>query len=185
MQAGRLHHKSIVMEPNQLGFTLILSAVLVALAVYFGRQQVLTLRALGSLGAVNRDERHYLRSQAYRRLVCSVLMVAIAGLLIGWLFIQAQHEELQKELRIAQAENPEAMPTEEHRNFANWFRVYLSTALLVLLLLLVLATMDFWATARYGLTQHRKLLADRKAMFDEEMNRKRQERNGQQGGHKV
>ena len=60
--------------------------------------------------------------------------------------------------------------------------LYLSGGLFVLLMLLVLATMDFWATARYGLSQHRKLQADHRAMLKKEVDKHRQERNGQHKG---
>jgi ABC-type uncharacterized transport system fused permease/ATPase subunit len=168
------------MNPDQLGFTLVLVAVLLGLAVYFGRQQLRTLRGLKSPDSLPAEDRRYLRSQAYRRLFCSALMVAIAGLLIGWLFLEAEHRELQKALRAAQEVDPGAVPTQEQRDFAHLFWLYLSAALLVLLILLVLATMDFWATARYGLSQRRKLQADHRAILEEQLARRRQERNGQQ-----
>ena len=41
-----------------------------------------------------------------------------------------------------------------------------------------LAALDFWATRRYGLHQHRKIIADRRAMIEREVSRLRQERNG-------
>jgi hypothetical protein len=172
------------MNPDHLGFTLVLVAVLLGLAGYFGRQQLRTLRGLKSPDVpdvVGADDRGYLRSRAYRRLVCSVLMVAIAGLLIGWLFLESEHRELEKQFHAAQAVDPAARPSQEHEDFFRLFWVYLSAALMVLLLLLVLATMDFWATARYGLNQHRKLQADRRAMLQDQMTRRRQERNGQGG----
>ena len=87
------------MSSDQLGFTLVLVAVLLGLAGYFGWQQVRTLRGLKAPERVDADNRFYLRSQAYRRLFCSLLMVAIAGLLVGWLFLDAQDRELQGELR--------------------------------------------------------------------------------------
>jgi hypothetical protein len=169
------------MNPDQLGFTLVLVAILVGLAVYFGRQQLRTLRNLRSPDAAGADERGYLRSRAYRRMVCSVLMVAIAGLLIGWLFLESEQRELQKQLAAAQTVDPSARPSQEHEDFIRLFWAYLCAALLVLLLLLVLATMDFWATARYGLSQHRKLQAARREMLETQMARRRQERNGQGG----
>jgi hypothetical protein len=169
------------MNPNQLGFTLVLVAVLLGVAGYFGRQQVLTLRGLASPDVLDADERRYLRVQAYRRLICSVLMVLIAGLLVGWLFLEAEHRELPKEMRAAQAVDPAAVPTEEQKDFARLFWIYLVAALSVLTVLLALATMDFWATARYGLRQHRKLQADHKALLQEQAARWRQQRNGQHG----
>jgi hypothetical protein len=166
------------MDPNHFGFTIILVCLLLGLAAFFGRQQLRTLRGLKSL-ELPADDRRYLRSQAYRRLVCSVLMLVIAGLLIGWVFLEADHRRLEKEQIAAEAADPAAAPTQEHKDFGRLFVVYVSMALMALLALLVLGTMDFWATARYGLSQHRKLIADRRAMLEEQMARRRQERNGQ------
>jgi hypothetical protein len=168
------------LNSDQLGFTLLLVAALLGLAGYFGRQQLKTLRGLAPPNVLGAEDRGYLRSQAYRRLFCSLLMVVIAGLLVGWLYLDAEQRQLEKEARVVNAD-PEAPPTPEQKEFFHVFRIYTVAALLVLLMLLVLATMDFWATARYGLSQHRKLQADRRTLLEEQAARRRQERNGQSG----
>jgi hypothetical protein len=167
------------MEPNQIGFTIVLVLVLIGIALYFGRQQLKTLRGLKSPTFMEPGDRRYLRSQAYRRIFSSFLMVVIAGLLIGWLFLEADYRQLEKEMHASGDGQPAAAPTEHQKEFARLFWFYLSAALMVLLVLLVLASMDFWATARYGLTERRKLLADRRALLEAQMARRRQERNGQ------
>jgi uncharacterized protein HemX len=170
------------MSSDLLGFTLVLVAVLLGLAGYFGWQQVRTLRGLKAPAGVDADNRFYLRSQAYRRLFCSLLMVVLAAQLVGWLFLEATDQELQRELRAARAIDPAAPPSQEQKAFAQIFVLHMSAGLFVLLMLLVLATMDFWATARYGLSQHRKLQADHRALLKKEVDKHRQERNGQQKG---
>jgi hypothetical protein len=154
------------MNPDQTGFTLVLVAVLVGLAGYFGRQQLRTLRGLNP-ETQGPDERRYLRTQAYRRLCCSILMLVIAGFLIAWLFVEPH---FQPDIDAA---------SEDRKELVQGLAMYWIAPLVVLMVLLVLATMDFWATARFGLNQHRKLLADRRTMLEEQIAKRRQERNGQ------
>jgi hypothetical protein len=159
-------------NPNELGVTLLLAAVLLGLAGYFGRQQLRMLRGLASPHVLGADDRRFLRAQAYRRLLCSALMVIFAGMLIGWVF-------LEKEMRGTPPVEPGAVPTEEQKEVLRVSLSYWIAAVLVLMVLLALAATDFWATARFGLSQHRKLQADHRAMLEEQANRRRQERNGQ------
>ena len=150
------------MNPAELVFTLALAAVLLGLAGYFGWRQVQTLRGLAGMGV---EEQHYLRAQAYRRLFCSALMVVLAGMLVGWIFLGAD------------AADPAAPLTAD---LARLFSVYWIAALLVLLVLVALAAVDFWAIARFGMSQHRRLQADQRALLEEHAARRRRERNGSQ-----
>jgi hypothetical protein len=50
--------------------------------------------------------------------------------------------------------------------------------LLVLMIVVFMAALDYWATRRYGLRQHRKIIDDRRAMIEREISRLRQQRNG-------
>jgi hypothetical protein len=150
----------------------------VGLALYFGRRQVQTLRLLRTVEAGNVDERRYLRAQAYRRLFCSGLMVLFAALLVGSIFLDLQRPAILKEVREARDKDPDARLTEEQDRFVRLFSMYWITALLVVLLLLALAALDFWATARFGLRQHRQLQADHRSLLQQDMARHRRDRNG-------
>jgi hypothetical protein len=164
----------------ELGFALVLALVLLGLAVYVGRRQLRQLRGIAAPGTLGADDRRYTRTQAYRRLWCSVHMGVLAGFLIGGVVLELNLREVQEKLHMAQAADPNAPPPEEHKDFVRFFFMYWAVALLVLLVLLTLATLDFWATARFGLSQHRRLQDDQRALLQEQVARRRRERNGQQ-----
>jgi hypothetical protein len=167
-------------NPGELAFTIGMAALLLGIAGFFGWRQLLTLRGITAPDELGGDDRRYLRSQAYRRLFCSFLMVCFAGMLIGWIFLDARSREFAQQRDAALAQDRDVEPSDEQRDFLRLISVYWMVALLVLLVMMSLAAIDFWAIARYGLTQHRKLQADRRAMLEEHVARKRQERNGTQ-----
>ena len=70
-------------DNSELIFGGILVVVLLALAAYYGVRQIQTLRALRIADDRSLEERAYSRKQAWRRLISSVLMVILAGLLAG------------------------------------------------------------------------------------------------------
>jgi hypothetical protein len=105
-------------------------------------------------------------------------MLVFAGLLLGWIVLDSQYREIQEQVREAQKQDPQPPLTEEQRGFARLFSTYWIAALLVLLVLVALAALDFWATARYGLSQHRRLQADHRALIQQEVAQRRRERNG-------
>jgi MFS family permease len=167
------------MSGTELASLLLLVAVLLGLAGYFGYRQVLALRGLASPDVLGSDDRRFTRSQAYRRLFCSFLMVVFSGLLIGWLFLDPSYRDLHEEA-LAQTTEKGAIPlTEEQREAVQFFSAYWIGALLVLLLLVSMAALDFWATTRFGLDQHRRLKADHRASLEEQVARHRRDRNGQ------
>jgi MFS family permease len=162
----------------ELGFTLVLAAILVGLAIYFGRRQLQTLRSVAAPDSAKVDERRYLRTQAYRRLLCSGLMLLFAGFLLGWIVLDGEYREVREQVRAAQATEAEPQLTEEQKEFVRVFSTYWIVALLVLLVLVALAALDFWATARYGLSQHRRLQADHRDLIRQDVAQRRRERNG-------
>ena len=170
------------MNPDELGLRLIFVAVLLGLAAYFGWRQVQTLRKLASQEVGDAEDRRYLRTQAYRRLFCSGLMVVFAGLLVGWIFLDERYREIHAQAQQAQpgaGDGSGTTLTEEQKDFVRLFSVYWIVALLILLVLVALAAVDFWAIARYGWSQHRRLQADHRALLAEQVARRKQERNGQ------
>jgi uncharacterized iron-regulated membrane protein len=164
----------------EIGLTLVLTAVLVGLAVYFGRRQFQTLRRLSTPEAGGADERRYLRMQAYRRLFCSALMLLLAAFLLGWLFLDNQYNEIREQVALNNRNDPAQPRTPEQESFLRLFSTYWIVALLVLMVLVALAGLDFWATARFGLNQHRRLQADQRALLQQETAQRRRDRNGNQ-----
>jgi phosphatidylglycerophosphate synthase len=167
------------MSPNEFGAIVILAALLLGLAVYFGRQQLRALRGSPAPDALGSDDRRYVLRQAYRRLLCTFLMVVFAGMLIGWIFVEPGQRQVREEVRAAQALDPNTRLTEEQKDTVRIMTAYWVGALLVLLVLLMIAALDFWSTVRYGLGQHRKLQAAQRDMLQQHAAHRRQERNGQ------
>src|SRR5437764_9767901 len=157
-------------DPAELFFLVALAAVLVGLAGYFGWRQVQTLRGLAGQPA---EDRSYLRRQAVRRLVCCTLMVVLAGLLLGNIFLEPHLQEMSRQLAQQQGE-----ASQENKEFARFFGVYQGAALIVLFALLLLAAVDFWAIARFGMRHRRQLQADHRASLHEEIARLRRRHNG-------
>lgn len=134
------------MEPSGTIIGLGIAIVLVAIALFFGRRQFQLLNTLRSPELLSPERVAHLRSQAHRRLFSSALLMVLAGLMVGSLFLEYDPERLKAEN--ADAGGKQAM---------QFLSYYLITMLLVLMVLLVLAVLDFWATARFGLLQQRRL----------------------------
>lgn len=153
----------------------LLATLLVGVAVYFIRQQASTLRRLKSGAPATRDDKIYLRKQVNRRLVCSILMILLAGMLLGSLFLDdwlrgppLDQEQIDR-LEVGQLDK-------EKREIAGAKVVYWVAVLFLLFVMLFLAILDLMATARFGLRQHRQLESERKAMLQDEVARWRNRR---------
>jgi len=152
-----------------------LIVVLLGIAGYMTWRQVRALRGLAELPAEERPHQH---RQARRRLFSSALMVVFAGMLIGYFFLYPTYREVTRQVEGRnQLENPPPL-TPEQEQFLRLFTWYWSAAFLVLLLLVSLAVVDFWATARFGLRSHRRLQADHRAQLQAEVQRFRNRRDG-------
>jgi hypothetical protein len=134
---------------------IVLAVVLLGLAGFFAWRQMRALQALRTQEALSREDRRYHRSQAWRRIAGSVIMALCAGLIIGWFFLE---DWLKQSAKLSV--------------------LYWSTCLLLVLAIILLAAVDFWAIARYGLRHHRQLQADRQAMLESHAARLRSQRNG-------
>jgi hypothetical protein len=155
----------------------LLAAALVALALYVGWRQVVSLRQLRGQDALPDEERRYERRKAWRRLVSCGLMLVMAGLFASLQFYVAPMQELAEERQGLDAEQAPPLTPEQKR----FIRVYTGAwiaLLLILMVVLALAAVDLWATRRYGLRQYRKISEDRRAMIQRQANRLRQQRNG-------
>jgi hypothetical protein len=68
-------------EPSQIIFGGLLVVGLLGMAGYFIWRQARTLQWLRTANDLSPDERRYTRNQAWRRLLCSGLLVVLAGML--------------------------------------------------------------------------------------------------------
>jgi ABC-type Fe3+ transport system permease subunit len=162
-------------NPSEAAFAVVLIVVLLSLAGYFAWRQIHTLRGLRAQEGLPDDDRRYVRRQAIRRLVCSVLMIAFAAFLVGSFFLEPHVQEVARHAR-ERAEGPQPQPVP---GFVNFFALYWGAALFVLFVILLLAAADVWAVARFGLRHQRQLRDDHRAMLESQLARLRERRNGQ------
>lgn len=164
------------MNPVELVLIAVFSVLLLGLAVYFGRRQLQVLRTLRQPHELSVDDHRYFRRQARRRLICSILMVFLAGMLLGTIFFEAELRELSRQMEALRERAVE--PAGELNDTARWFLVYWILALLLLFAIIMFAAVDVWAILRYGLRHHRQLRAEHRAGLERDVARLRQERNG-------
>lgn len=167
------------MDWTQIIFGAILVLVLLFTAILYTVRQVLALRRLRTAEEMPLDERAYLHSRARRRLVTSFLLLLLGVLLAGALvYLEAPAYQLA-ENRAAMRQQGDTTPLDpQQRGFARLYLGFWILFLLILMVVIFLVALDYWATRRYALRQHRKILDDRRAMIEREVSRLRQERNG-------
>jgi hypothetical protein len=164
-------------DDYEMPMSIALAGLLVVIAVYFGYCQQQMLAQLRLDTDLPADDRRYLHRQAVRRLINSVLLLVLAGFFIGWCFIGPQAKEL------LQAE-PGAEIPQEAKDSLRLVAAYVIGGLLLVLVVLVIAVVDLFATARYGARHRRQLVNDRRAALHAEVERLRRDRQGLNGeGH--
>jgi hypothetical protein len=148
---------------NQIVWGVVLIATLVVLAGVYGWRQVRLLRRLRAGTELSADEARWRRGQAWRRLVGSGMMIVLAGLLAVALVLNNRSAEQ------IYAAGREA--------FLVWSAAWIAV-LLALMALVLLAALDLWSTRRFTVQQLRRLQDERRAVIQEEIDRRRRERNG-------
>ncbi|HLW63897.1 MAG TPA: hypothetical protein VKS79_01175 [Gemmataceae bacterium] len=158
-----------------------LVGLLLLLAGYYTWKSVRILRRTTPQFEMLPPERHFLRKQAWRRLINSGLTLLLAGLMaIPFLSqMQNQAEQLGEERVQMRKEGRSEPMTPEQKQFARFYAGYWIATLIVLGLILLLAAVDVFATRRFAFTQMRQIQADRRAMIQRQLERWRQERNGE------
>jgi hypothetical protein len=166
------------MHFSELIYVILMVVLLVGMAGYVGWRQWQTLRRLPQQ-SLSRDEYRYYRTLALRRLVGSVLMVVLAGLLVGsyWLGQERQAQEMSQRNQ-GEGEPTDAPLNEAEKQFLTQYSTFWIVFGLVLLSLVALAFMDFWTIHRFARRHIRQLQADRRAMIAREVAEYRRQRNG-------
>jgi hypothetical protein len=160
---------------SEIVFGLLLVVALVALSLVVGWRQILALRRLRTAVGLSEEERLYERRKAIRRLVSSALTLLLAVLLACHLaFFDATAGRV-----IREQVDPELGPTDQQKWLVRIWMSLLIATLLVLLVVLILAGLDLWATRRFAIGQYRKIAGDRRAMIQRQVNRLREQRNGE------
>ncbi len=141
------------MDPLATTIGISIAGVLIALALYFGWRQCLTWHTVRADARMPGDQRRFLLKQFQRRLFGSILLLLLAGLMIGALFLdfdpQGDRETAKKTVRFLGA--------------------YVIAMLLVVLVMLVLAIVDFWATARFSFQQQKQLIQEHHEMLEADL----------------
>ena len=152
--------------------------ILLAMAGYFVWQQLQARRTLRTSPDLDPEERRYLQGQVWRRLVCSGLMVLLAGMLATSFYLEGPASQLVREGEANRERGERLPPTPEQEQFVTLYSAYWVAFLLVLLAVVMLAGVDFFAIRNYGMRQLRRIRADRRAMLEGELARLRSQRNG-------
>ena len=152
----------------------LIAAVLLALAVYFSAQQILTLGRLRSQTDLPAEDRTYFRQQAWVRLACSSLLVLLA-IMVGGAYASGLQE---RATALQRQPGQEPVLTTEQERFLKLYGAYWITVLVILMVVVLLAALDIWAIRRYGRRHLRQLQADHRAIVDDQLAALRTERNG-------
>jgi hypothetical protein len=158
-----------------------LVGLLLLLAGYYGWKSVRILRRTTPQYEMLPHERQFLRKQAWRRLINSVLTLLLAGLMaVPFLTgLQTRAEQLGEERVQMRVEGRSEPMTPEQKQFARFYASYWISTLLVLGAILLMAAIDVFATRHYAFTQLRQIQIERRAMIQRQLERWRQERNGE------
>ena len=170
------------MNAGQIAYGVPLILLLLGMAVFVSWRQWRVVRRLRSQdGGMDREERVYLHQQTVCRLIGSVLMVVLAGLLAGHFAFERPINDLvaRGEATRAQGAAPSMTP-EEKQLFSSYRNYWLITGL-VLLALIVVAAFDYFAIRRYALRSYRRIQEERRTMIADELSRLRTERRERNG----
>lgn len=163
----------------QIIFGAVLVLVLLFTAVFYLVRQIAALRRLRAAEEMALEEHAYLDRRARRRIVMSLLLFLLGVMLAAALiYLEAPAQQLAENRDALRRHGDETPLNPEQKLFARFYTSFWIVFLLILMAVIFLAALDFWATRRYGLQQHRKIIADRRAMIEREVSRLRQERNG-------
>jgi len=164
---------------TQIIFGAVLVLVQLSVAVLYIVRQIATLRRLRAAEEMAWEEQAYLHQRAWRRLVASLLLLLLGFMLaLALIYLEAPAQKLAEEQAAKQWQGDTASLDPEQRDFARFYACFWILFLLLLMAVVFLAALDFWATHRYGLRQHRKIIEDRRAMIEREISRLRRERDG-------
>jgi hypothetical protein len=149
---------------DPLGTTLgiLIAAVLFLIAGYFIHRQHLTLQALRSDAPMSPVLRRYLTMQSWRRMFGAVLLFILGAMMLGSVFLDYDPNA------VAQPGDA-AVDKEAAKQAVRFLSFYLMTMLLILMVILSLAVLDFWAIARFSVHQQKQLSQEHHAMLEADL----------------
>jgi hypothetical protein len=157
----------------------VLVLILLALGGLYGWGQLWLLRRLRHQSEGSALEQSYLRSRAVRRLICSLLILLLAGLLVGSYFIERGLPPQDNKAEGKGADEA-AGPDQEQRDFIRLFTGYWIGIFVLFLVILTLAAVDVLATRRFALRQLNQIDESQRVLLEQQAARLRGRRNGHQ-----
>jgi hypothetical protein len=158
----------------------LLAGLLVLVGGYYLLTAIRTLRRTTPAYEMLPDERRFLRRQAWRRLVNSLLMLILAGLLVGAYLAglpqRAAEIDRDREMAAQAANGVTPKLTDEQRQFIRFFMSGVIVFLMLLFVIVMMAGLDLLATRRYALYKFRQIQTDRRAMIQRQLDKWREER---------
>jgi hypothetical protein len=165
-------------DPAELVFVGTLALLLLGIAAVTASRQWQALKSLRTRADLGPHERQFLHTQAWRRLLCSALLVLLAGLLLGTPAFEEPRLRMHQERQDQAAAGGDNGIRPEHRALIQDFSLYWLVIFLVVFLLLMVVVIDLWAIARFGMRLHRQLRQDLRAALADEVARLRRGHNG-------
>lgn len=164
----------------------VIAAILLAVGLGFGWQQVDLLRRIAGEEHAAAD-RAYLRRRGWVRLVGCGAMVVMAVMVAGTFASgqEARATELGKLMEQRQR-GVEVTLTPEQQEFRRAYGAFWISFLLVFLFVVVLAAVDVWGIRRWHRRKLAELRSDRREAIEEQVAIMRSKRNGQPtNGHST
>jgi len=161
-------------------FATLIFLVLFCLALYFGRQQMQTLRWLRTQPDLPPEDEQYARRQLKLRLIGCGLLVVLGSQVAG-AYLFGLEERIHQLGQKIQQQKEQGQPVDldpDERALRTVYGIYWIAALVVLLTIVFLAAYDIWAIRRYGQRHLRRIHEERRAMLKDEVARMRTDRNG-------
>jgi uncharacterized iron-regulated membrane protein len=157
--------------------TLLISLFLLAVAIFFAWRQWRTMRWLKTQTLSAEDVRYY-RRRSIRRLLGCAVMIVLAGLIGGLYFLDTINEldRLIAKGQQAQQDGAAAKLTEEEAAFLRFWFPYVGAIVCLLLVLMIGAVMDMWATRKYSFRHRKALRESSRAQLEAELAELRRQR---------
>lgn len=156
----------------------VLAGLLVLVGGYYLVTGIRTLRRTTPAFEMLPDERRFLRRQAWRRIVNSVLMLLLSAQLVGAYAagLPQRTDEIGNERERAAVNGVKPPLTDEQRQFVRFFGGCVIAFMVQLGVVVGMAGLDLWATRRYALTKFRQIQTERRAMIERQIAKWREER---------
>lgn len=154
-----------------IGTTLgiLIATLLIVIAAHFTWRQLRTFAAVRSDSQLPDDQKRFLYRQGQRRLFGSALLFILAGLMAGLLFLDFDPWQRSPD-------NIPQVDRETAKQSVRFLGVYVMSMLLLLMVILVLAILDFWATARFSVRQQKRLIEEHQKSLESDLAQLRQRR---------